>query len=55
MKLRKDIRNFVFLFAVHPVSMTPAINYRRCHCYQRLIIAGVIVTGYLALGFLSIQ
>ncbi len=28
-----------------PVSLIPAINYRRWHCYRRLIIAGVVVTG----------
>jgi hypothetical protein len=25
--------------------MTPAINNHRCRCYQRLIIAGVVVTA----------
>jgi hypothetical protein len=28
-----------------PISLTLAINYRRCHCYRQLIISGVIVTG----------
>jgi hypothetical protein len=28
-----------------PVSMTPAINYRRCRCYRGIMIAHVVVTG----------
>jgi hypothetical protein len=28
-----------------PVLLLPAINYCQCHCYRRLIIAGVVVTG----------
>jgi hypothetical protein len=26
-------------------SLSPAIIYRRCRCYQLFIIAGVVVTG----------
>jgi hypothetical protein len=28
-----------------PVSLTPAVNYRRCCCYKPLTIAGVVVTS----------
>jgi hypothetical protein len=39
MKIRGDIRNFVFIAGViscSPVQATPAINYFRCRCYRRL-------------------
>ncbi len=56
MKLRKDIRNFVFLSPViscspsvndtgnklSPVSLLPAINYCRCNC-QRLFSSGIFI------------
>jgi hypothetical protein len=63
-KIRGDISNILFIaitvsltpaISWSPMSLTTAINYRRCDCYWRKIIAGVVDTGVQALSRIFID